>query len=533
MHADRNPRPVRLRFQPTIVHNLCAWLILNMTKPSSDEAPGRYWLLFCFVAGVLCLPVLWTRYAPLVDYPNHLARAYILRNYANVPAYRRFYVLRWGPIPNLAIDLVAPFLLRFFSVVNTSRIFLSLTVVIFATGCHLLGKAIHGRPTWLALPCAFFVYNSMFLYGFVNYVFGLGLGCISLGLWLRWRKRWTPFRFAAVSGLVICAYLAHLTAYGFVSIGVVIVIVWAVLRKEESLERSLLSISPILPPSILFLAYARRSANARPLIWNNAFGKVVGALSLFSSYNRRFDAAFIAAIAAIVIVVALRAERTRIVWPTFVAGTLFALFFLASPKVLMSSFGADVRFVPMVAIMIVLSIDLKMSRTAAIGALLAVLTISSIRVGLIWRSWMSLDRRIAAEVGMFKVFPDGASVYPVFLPADESNLSKTERAFEHTILYATINEHVFVPTLFAIRGQQPLQFRVEAAYQPPTMTGRSTHWADLLRSYDFAWSYRLPRNVEQVLASQCTPVASDGGFTIWRIEKKSQHSNLPSPPNAH
>src|SRR5215471_9105585 len=71
-----------------------------------------YWLPFGAVLVFLCLPVITTRYAPLVDYPSHLVRAYILSQYSQVPIYQHNYVEIREVIPNLAIDITVPVLLH-------------------------------------------------------------------------------------------------------------------------------------------------------------------------------------------------------------------------------------------------------------------------------------------------------------------------------------------------------------------------------------------------------------------------------------
>src|SRR5215467_592761 len=87
-----------------------------------------YWLSLCLVGAFLCLPVLSVTYAPLVDYPNHLARAYILYHYNETPAYQQAYYKLFEPIPNVAIDLIMVSLQRFVDILTGSKIFLLMIV---------------------------------------------------------------------------------------------------------------------------------------------------------------------------------------------------------------------------------------------------------------------------------------------------------------------------------------------------------------------------------------------------------------------
>src|SRR6185437_4042842 len=54
------------------------------------------------------LPLVLTRVPPLVDYPDHLARMWILLNRDDIPALARNYVIDWRLLPNLAMDLIVP-----------------------------------------------------------------------------------------------------------------------------------------------------------------------------------------------------------------------------------------------------------------------------------------------------------------------------------------------------------------------------------------------------------------------------------------
>lgn len=94
-------------------------------------------------------PILVVLYPPLADYPNHLARAYVLYNYNTNPAFRA-YERVFLPTPNIASDAALLLLQKVLPAETAGRLFLISIVLLFVLGCHLLGRAIHGRPTWPA-----------------------------------------------------------------------------------------------------------------------------------------------------------------------------------------------------------------------------------------------------------------------------------------------------------------------------------------------------------------------------------------------
>lgn len=62
---------------------------------------------------VVAAPVLLVDLPPLLDYPNHLARAVALAAAGTDMPAAQIYKPRWAVIPNLGGDLVLIFLLQF------------------------------------------------------------------------------------------------------------------------------------------------------------------------------------------------------------------------------------------------------------------------------------------------------------------------------------------------------------------------------------------------------------------------------------
>jgi len=476
-----------------------------------------YWLLLSLVSLILCLPIFCITYAPLVDYPNHLARSFIFYNYDSIPAYQSTYVKLIEPIPDLALEFILSSLLPFVSLLTASKIFLLLVVLIFVTGCHRLGKAIHGHPTFLALPCCFFVYNSMLLYGMVNYVVGLGLFCIALSFWLEWNERWTWLRFVIVTVLVLCAYLAHLTAYGFIGLTFTIIAAWNLYTKKVSLYPAVISLIPLVPPLFAFFLFMKGSGKVGEISWNTIAGKLIGSLALVISYNYKFDAFSIVILIAIVGVLISQYRRINVELPTFMAGAILALLYLICPKVLFTSSAADARFVVPAALLLVLSLKLNLPVAKGKFLMLIWLLTASLRVGFIGMTWVALDKRIGAEVERLSILPEGAKLCPVFIQTENVFEGKAERAFEHLPLYTTINRHAVVPTLFSF-GAVSIYFRSPPLYFSPS-TNEPERWLESLNSYDYVWSYGDSEDLRQTLRSKATIMYEADGFTLWHLNR--------------
>ena len=489
---------------------------------------ASYWMLLCLTAALLCLPVIFTTYVPLVDFPNHLARAHILHFYEHVAAYQASYTPAPAPLPNLAVDLIVTPLLRFFGLLTAAKIFLVLTILLFVAGCHRLGRAIHGSPAWLALPCCFLVYNSNFLYGFVNYVFGVGLFCVTLSYWLEWRGRLNVWRFLLVTLLVVCSYFAHLSTYSFLGATFVVVAAWDYRAGGESLTKAVLKLAPLVFPAALFVLFMRGGGKDGWIGWNTPAGKAVGLLSPVLTYNYALDAcvlAALAAIASVALVLARRGGGLRVVWPTFAAGLALLLLYFLSPRAALGGSAVDIRFILPCVLLCVLSLKLSLRGRAGEFLLLAVLCLSCVRVAGVWKTWAGLSRRIAAEVARFDVLPDGARVYPMVVMPRDVHREKVARSFRHLAHYTTTSRHAFVPTLFTIDGQQPIHFRerprfVEAgSYSSEEWRELSPRWLGYLDDYDYLWSYGMDDSLRAIVETRCTKVYEEDGFSLWRVNR--------------
>ncbi len=488
----------------------------------------RYRLLLCLTTLLLCLPILSVTYPPLVDYPNHLARAHILNAYDVTPAYRLTFDRQFAPIPNLACDLLILFFNQFVGIFAAGKIFLVLTAVLFVAGCHLLGRSIHGRPTWLALPCCFFFYNWMLLFGFINYLFGLALFAVALAYWMEWRGKWTPLRYASVSLLVFSAYLAHLSAYVFLGVAFTLLAAWSYFKRERTLRAAAFDLSHLVAPLAAFAAFMNRSGERGYTEWNTIRGKFIDALPLFNGYDYKSDVMFGVALLVIIVLTVLRADRIRVVAPIFLTGLVFFVLYLLFPKAVLTAWAVDARFIIPATLLLVLSLKIVVPHGSGRLLLLLALAVFTLRVGSLWTTWVALDRRINAQMKVFDLLPEGATVYPLFVSPGENERREFERAFDHVIHYATIKRRAFVPTIFAWRSQQPLVIRNSPRHLHPSPDGvgqwlqTSAMWMDYLGDYEYIWSNNTDECLAQRLHERAAPVAEGGGFTLWKVGSGQQ-----------
>src|SRR4051794_35152213 len=124
-----------------------------VTTPSGAAAPamarGRadtgvmfWWAALAGLCVVLIAPLFVCEIPPLADYPNHLARCFVLASLPTDTELARFYAPYWSVIPTLALDVVAPPLMRILPVHVAGRIMIAASVLLPVLGAVAYGQAL-------------------------------------------------------------------------------------------------------------------------------------------------------------------------------------------------------------------------------------------------------------------------------------------------------------------------------------------------------------------------------------------------------
>lgn len=488
---------------------------MTRSRSAAERGSDGYWWALAVVTIILCTPVLAVRYPPLVDYPNHLARAWILFHYSDTPLFQQNYRFHAVPVPNLAVDIIIPLLLRGFGVFSAGKIFLLMTIVLFVAGCHELGTSVRGKPTWLALPCCFAVYCSELLWGFLNFTFAFALFLICLACWLRWRPHWTTRRLLALVFMVGCTYIAHLMPYAFSCIAIGVMTLWYVAKREMTLRHAALALIPIVPPALVFAFYMQHGGEVGSVRWDTLKGKIAGALSLILTYDRRVDLLTVAGFLVIALAIILNRKSVRVFAPLFAASLCFFLLFLILPYGMLTGGGADTRFVLPAVLLLVLSLEIHLPPRTAVALLAGGLALSTLRIASIASAWRQMDKKTFAALALLSTVPDGARVYPAICLDCEN---KVQRGLHHAVLYATVFRHAFVPTLLGMDSQQVLLFRKQGIYRGLGAEG----WMHSVGNFDFVWEYVIPSSADEQLQRCCPIVQRDGDFALRQVRKEGK-----------
>lgn len=401
----------------------------------------------------MAVPVFSTVLPPLFDYPNHLARMHLLAEGGNA-----FYAVHWAPIPNLAQDLIVPALARVLPLELASKLFLVMIFGLIAGGTIWLNRVATGAWRFWPLLCFLLVYNRVFLWGFLNYLFGIGIALAGFALWLALDgARWW-LRVLASSVVALACYLSHIAAFGFYALVIFGMELppafdelrtcrWPALRR-----RIVIAGAQCIAPAALILFYWRPGVTGT-IGYGAVWRKADLLFSVFDNYDRVLD------IVSFVLLVGLLGWLAwsrllplarRLAWSLFL---VFAVYLLL-PSQMYGGSGADHRL-PIALFLLLIGASAPRfpnRRTAAlVGAVAASLLLA--RLAVIEQVWLTADSIYSADLAGIDALPRGAKV-AVAMPAGLTHVTAIPEV--HLPSLAVARREAFVPTLFADPGQQPI-----------------------------------------------------------------------------
>jgi hypothetical protein len=421
---------------------------------------GAWWLTLAVVSVALLLPLTLTDVPPLLDYPNHLARLFVLSFGGGDPILARFYQPQWAIIPNLALDLVVPPLIRVFPVHDVGRAMAGIVLLLPLFGAIAYHRAITGRLSFGPLAAALVVYNGASLRGFLNFVASLGLALLFAALWAVWRDR-APRRalLAGCAGTVVL-FFCHLMGLAFFAIligGRDLAWLWRQRpRPAVILSRAAFTAAVFALPTMLYaLSDLRRMQGAAE--FRTLAGKAEAAMLPVINYAWPLDGlTWLILVGAVCVGLTLRWITMRLESALALA-TLVALF-LVTPTGFKGTFDLDTRFIAMAAFLLPAVLEPAELRAgtgrALAGGFTVLFTIRMAVVLTVWHGW-------AGELADFRAVIAPVRPGDVVLTVGGGSMRLSDGAVVDTHLPAllVIEHRAWWPFLFDNPSQQPIETR--------------------------------------------------------------------------
>ncbi len=403
------------------------------------------WLFAIVGLAVALVPIFVSRIPPLADYPNHLARVHILSNLDRVPELAEYYRDVTSAQPNLAFDVIVALLARVMPLEAAGKVFLALTIIAMVGGVAALHRALHARASVWPLMSLFFVYNRIFLWGFVGYLFTLGVAMAAFAGWVALRGR-PVIRMVIATVLATAIYLGHLYAFGVYALciaGYELTVLWDRRRdRRRAIVDAAIASAQFAPAMYLFLFVSPTSGAARVTEWGSLWRKVDAPANLLFNYHLTFDLACLGLLAAMVLWGLLHRHLT---WNRFMFGplTLLVIAFLIMPDQLFTSYAADKRLPIAIALVGIAGCEW---RSWSLLPAMALTVLFAVRVALISEVWAESNAVYSEYLAAIEHVPYGGKLMVVVAHSSQSSLPPIP-TFEIANM-AIIYRQAFVPSLF-------------------------------------------------------------------------------------
>jgi uncharacterized membrane protein len=453
-------------------------------SPPRRRAGERWlWAALLVAYAALIVPILIVDTPPLLDYSNHNARLWMIAGGARLPPLDQFYAIDWSRAStNIGIDLMAAGLGPLIGKTLVGPLCLTLAIVLPCLGALLLHRRVFGAPHWWQLAFVFPAFGKTVLGGFMNFHIGIGVALVAATLDDRLARRGPLVAFVGRTLLTAFTLVFHpfaAMAYGGLLAGLAIGRDVAPLMSWSGLKAKvgpvLLAAAPSLVPVILVVLFSphppvEAGSAAKVLQWNpfTLQGALGDLLVAFHSYSEAFDLLAVALVVAVA-GLALLVRKLSIHAGLLLVGLGFAALTLVMPT--RFGDGSWLQYRPAVAATFILLVavrpDFAVSRRALALCTSLFFALAVGRTGLVGAAWVSAQQDIRSLRQALDAVPEGAAVLSVTREAsdEQRKAAPLGRYFGKVPAYwgypplAVAQRHAYVPTLFAIAGQQPLRVR--------------------------------------------------------------------------
>jgi hypothetical protein len=501
------------------------------------EARGNagFWCALVVLCLIVVAPLTLADVPPLLDYPNHLARLFALAFVSNDPIIGRFYEPHWGIIPNLALDLTVPPLLRILPVHVVGRAIVGLILLIPILGAVAYHRALTGRLSYWPLGSVLFAYNGLLLKGFLNFIASVGLALLLGAVWVEWRER-RPFLAILVAAAgAIALFFCHLIGLLLLAILIGGHGLAGVSTKPFRFVQTLKEIGIVLAvfaaPVVLYLVSDLRDANSI-VEFRSVAEKAQAALIPLINYYFPLDLAT-ALLCVAVPVLCLARRWCALSCQAGVALAVLVGLFLVLPNGFKRTFDLDTRFIIMASLMapaVLMPIALPRRAAWAIGVLfLSLFGARMIVMTTVWEAWateLTAFRTVVASV------PPGSVVMTVRIrrendPIRWTSITSARSLSDGTVVDAhipallLIEHRAWWPFLFTNPSQQPIQTRepfqtlgdrIDISPEPISLLAQDVPGAALV-------THVLVLGIGEIVTTGLEPVARDNRTALFRVPR--------------
>jgi hypothetical protein len=436
------------------------------------------------VAAILAAPLLVTALPPLVDYPNHLARAVLL--HTSAPELRPYYAIEWAILPNLAMDILMGPLLAALEPYTAGRVLLFLILLSNVLAVVAYHRAAFGVFSWWPFAAALVAYNATFLMGFLNFQIGLSVAFAGAAAWIALAPRHRLAALACLAGFGMLAFFCHLVSVVFLFLLVGAEEMAPLLRRHGTQLRGLAReaiprLAPLclalLPALLLYALSPLSESTGSRLSFTGFEARPLRLLVPFANYDREHD--LLAGLFVFGVVAVLVASRRAVLHPAALLAALLALgLYAVVPHGAATGSWLEIRFPILLGFLLFAGIRPTLGGRASATLALALGALLVLRTSALATEWAQ-SARFSEEVRKTAAAaPSGARVAAVrarHVGAERQPMPTIsfvgQAPYAHLPALLVIERRAFWPGLFAFRGQQPLVLQPPHDALPPFVMG--------------------------------------------------------------
>jgi len=525
--------------------------------PAPRYAPvsGIEWIGLLLAIGAVLAPFCFVTYPPLHDYPFHLARIQVLHSLGSGDYFDRIYSFNSWLLPNVAMDAALLGLLRFVDDVRLAGLlFVAAVQVLTVGGVAFLRWTLQRQLGVAPLLAAIVAHNWIFLFGFVNYLFGLALFLWCFALWIRQMDG--PILPRLLVGALAAAMLffCHFLAFCVFALAVAALeLQHAIANRQNGVSAALrLAVSglPFILPLVVFVLLSPTSGEGGP----DPLGDWYRSLNLLRkpfhlvhsllSGNMWVDLVTIGLAFGLMIgggwVLARRGARIQLDRRLYLPLAALCLLPFVAPPRLFSAFFIDYRLMLPFVYVAIGGIRLELPRQhwrtlAAIGVAIVVAG-RAVAFSAIWSTHARVGDQYRTA---FRALPQPATLYvaygaksPVLRTHHRLWSDRWNPPLKHMVSLASLAGDIYVPATWAHPSQQSIvvRERYRASYHlqgaNPIAISLADDMALLVKRIQIAHRagahppgsvlilLLYPDAVENIASLLGAPIASGQGFIV-------------------
>ncbi len=500
----------------------------------SNSQPNKvlYIFIFLFLFILTQLPIYLVEIPAMVDYPNHFARMFILENLNDSEFLSKYYMEKHLLIPNLAMETIIPTFSKFISLPLSTKLFISLGLLLISSGVTALYFALHRSFSWWTLVIFLFLLSHYLIWGFLGYFFSIGCALWIAALWIIFRQKryWIRLLFFSISASLL--YLFHLMAFGIYMLFILGYEFGGIQRKKGRSKKlfvtdAVISMGQFVPGGLLFLLKPKivnpnLSSDFASLY--SLYSKVGGILGTTWNYSPKTDIALFGLFFGTVFFLLITKRliiHPALKWPLIMMTVVFILL----PNNLSGSSYLDKRIPIVILYFLIASISFKegiMTRGKKVAAVILIFMILLFRTSILYKKWVIANDYYAGCIRAFDLIPRGARIYTATKSVGEHAEFPPAR---HIASYAVIRREAFVQNLFtfprygeSIAYAEEFEKIVRAEPRHMYTKSQTPNWGTIVNHYDYV--FLVNPQLFQPIPDQLNEIIEGKGFSLYLIKRE-------------